>query len=50
MMARALNDVGNPATMVTLPGDDHQLRASASRVKMLQSLDAFLAAHLAARP
>jgi len=50
MMAKALNDVGNPATMVTLPGDDHQLRASASRVKMLQSLDTFLAAHLGARP
>ena len=49
-MAKALNEAGNPATMVTLPGDDHQLRASASRVKMLQSLDAFLAAHLGARP
>jgi len=50
MMARALTDTGNPASMVTLPGDDHQLRASASRVTMLRALDAFLTKNLAARP
>jgi dipeptidyl aminopeptidase/acylaminoacyl peptidase len=45
-MAKALQDAGKPVEVVVLPGDDHFLLASASRVKMLQEIDGFLAKYL----
>jgi dipeptidyl aminopeptidase/acylaminoacyl peptidase len=45
-MARALTRAGKKVTYVKLPGDDHWLSRSATRVRMLKELDAFLAQYL----
>ncbi|HYL04041.1 MAG TPA: alpha/beta fold hydrolase [Steroidobacteraceae bacterium] len=45
-MARALTRAGKKVTYVKLPGDDHWLSRSATRVRMLKQLDAFLAQYL----
>ncbi|HET7757821.1 MAG TPA: prolyl oligopeptidase family serine peptidase [Steroidobacteraceae bacterium] len=45
-MARALRRAGKKVSYVKLPGDDHWLSRSATRVRMLQELDAFLAQYL----
>jgi pimeloyl-ACP methyl ester carboxylesterase len=47
-MRLALEKAGKPVEMVTLDGDDHYLSSSASRTRMLESLERFLAAHLPA--
>jgi dipeptidyl aminopeptidase/acylaminoacyl peptidase len=47
-MARALSQAGRPHQLVELPGDDHDLSASATRVRMLSELEKFLGTHLAA--
>lgn len=49
-MAKALQSAGKPVEVVVLPGDDHFLLASASRVKMLQAIDGFLAKYLPVTP
>jgi dipeptidyl aminopeptidase/acylaminoacyl peptidase len=49
-MAKVLQDAGKPVEVVVLPGDDHFLLASASRVKMLQAIDGFLAKNLPVKP
>jgi dipeptidyl aminopeptidase/acylaminoacyl peptidase len=45
-MRKALTAAGKSVEMVSLPGDDHYLSTSATRTKMLESLDAFLAKNL----
>ena len=45
---RLLNEQGKHVQLVQLTGEDHWLSTSESRVKLLQSLESFLAAH--ARP
>jgi dipeptidyl aminopeptidase/acylaminoacyl peptidase len=45
-MARALADLGKPHTLVKLPGEDHWLSQSETRVRVLRELETFLAAHL----
>ena len=46
IMERALTQAGKQVAMVTLPGDDHGMVRSATRLRMLQELDAFLAKYL----
>jgi dipeptidyl aminopeptidase/acylaminoacyl peptidase len=46
-MERALREAGKPVTFVTLPGEDHGLSRSATRTRVLQELEGFLAKHLA---
>lgn len=46
IMERALTQAGKQVTLVTLPGDDHGMVRSATRLRMLQELDAFLAKYL----
>ncbi len=50
MMARALARLKKPYELVELPGDDHHLSASETRIRMLTELEKFLAAHLGASP
>jgi dipeptidyl aminopeptidase/acylaminoacyl peptidase len=50
IMARALEAAGKPFELVELPGDDHGLHDSATRVKMATELEKFLARHLPAAP
>jgi dipeptidyl aminopeptidase/acylaminoacyl peptidase len=45
-MADRLRSAGKDVTVVELPGDDHHLHNSASRIRMLEATDAFLAKHL----
>jgi dipeptidyl aminopeptidase/acylaminoacyl peptidase len=45
-MERALKEAGKEVTMVTLPGEDHWLSRSATRTRVLQELDTFLAKYL----
>ena len=45
-MARALDAVKKPYEFVELPGDDHGLHTSVTRVKMATELERFLAKHL----
>ena len=45
-MARALKEAGKNVTLVKLDGDDHWLSHGATRVRMLQELEKFLAAQL----
>jgi dipeptidyl aminopeptidase/acylaminoacyl peptidase len=45
-MARALREAGKNVTLVKLEGDDHWLSHGATRVRMLQELEKFLAAQL----
>jgi dipeptidyl aminopeptidase/acylaminoacyl peptidase len=47
MMARALEDAGRPHTFVKLPGEDHWLSRPATRVRVLEELERFLAEQLA---
>ncbi len=46
IMAYALTQAGRAAEQVTLQGDDHYLSSSATRIQMLQAVDAFLAKNL----
>ena len=41
-MARALRAAGKPVEFVTLPGEDHWLSKSATRLAMLQAAVAFI--------
>ena len=45
-MERALKEAGKPVTFVTLDGEDHWLSRSATRTRVLQELETFLAQHL----
>ncbi len=45
-MERALLEAGKQVTLVTLPGEDHNLSRSETRMRVLQELEAFLAKHL----
>jgi len=45
-MWRALDKLGKPVTFVRLEGEDHWLSRSASRTRVLQELEAFLAKNL----
>ena len=45
-MQRALLEAGKPVTFVTLTGEDHWLSRSATRTRVLQELETFLAEHL----
>jgi dipeptidyl aminopeptidase/acylaminoacyl peptidase len=45
-MANALRAARKNVTVVTLPGEDHWLSRTDTRVQVLQSLDAFLRDHL----
>lgn len=47
-MAKALQAAGKPHTYVELPGEDHWLSRTATRVRVLQETERFLAAHLGA--
>jgi dipeptidyl aminopeptidase/acylaminoacyl peptidase len=47
IMARALAEAKKPYELVELPGDDHALNASVTRVKMARELERFLGTHLA---
>lgn len=49
-MAQALERAGKTVRFVELTGDDHYLSNGATRTRMLEEVDAFLKAHLAARP
>jgi dipeptidyl aminopeptidase/acylaminoacyl peptidase len=46
VMKRALDKAGKSAELVTLQGDDHYLSTSATRTRMLEALEAFLAKNL----
>jgi dipeptidyl aminopeptidase/acylaminoacyl peptidase len=48
LMARALEAAKKPFELVELPGDDHYLHDSVTRVKMATELERFLAKHLPA--
>jgi dipeptidyl aminopeptidase/acylaminoacyl peptidase len=45
-MAQAIDKAGKPYQFVRIDGDDHQLRAAASRKQMLDAMDKFLQAQL----
>jgi dipeptidyl aminopeptidase/acylaminoacyl peptidase len=45
-MERALKDAGKQVTLVTLEGEDHGLSRSATRMRVLQELEPFLAKYL----
>ena len=45
-MAAALNKAGHPATLVTLPGEDHWLSRGVTRTAMLRATVDFLAVNL----
>lgn len=45
-MLHALQQAGRPVELVTLQGDDHYLSSSATRIQMLQAIEAFLAKNL----
>lgn len=47
VMARALKDAGKPVELIELPGEDHWLSQSATRIRMLTELEKFLAKNLA---
>ena len=46
IMERALTQAGKQVTLVELPSDDHGMVRSATRLRMLQELDTFLAKYL----
>jgi dipeptidyl aminopeptidase/acylaminoacyl peptidase len=50
LMARALEAAKKPFEFFELPGDDHHLHDSVTRVKMATELEKFLAKHLPAAP
>ncbi len=45
-MAQAMDKAGKPYQFIRIDGDDHQLRAAASRKQMLEAMDKFLQAQL----
>lgn len=45
-MAKALEAAGKPHTLVTLPGEDHWLSRSATRIRVLEEMERFLAKYL----
>lgn len=45
-MARALKDAGRPHTFIELPGEDHWLSRSTTRIRVLEETGRFLEAHL----
>jgi dipeptidyl aminopeptidase/acylaminoacyl peptidase len=45
-MAKALQSAGKPVTFIRLPGEDHWLSRTETRLQVLKELDAFLAVHL----
>lgn len=45
-MAQALAAAGKSGTLVSLPGEDHWLSRSATRIRVLQETERFLATHL----
>jgi dipeptidyl aminopeptidase/acylaminoacyl peptidase len=45
-MARALKSANKPYTFIELPGEDHWLSSSASRIQVLAEMEKFLAEHL----
>ena len=45
-MARALKTAGKSVTVAVLPGEDHWLSLTGTRVQVLKELDAFLGEHL----
>jgi dipeptidyl aminopeptidase/acylaminoacyl peptidase len=49
-MAERLKSSGKDVTLVEIPGDDHHLHSSASRIRMLEATDAFLAKNLPVAP
>jgi dipeptidyl aminopeptidase/acylaminoacyl peptidase len=49
-MAAALQGMGKPVQYVALTGDDHYLLKSATRIRMLEALEAFLAKNLPVKP
>jgi dipeptidyl aminopeptidase/acylaminoacyl peptidase len=50
LMARALEAAKKPFELIELPGNDHSLHESVTRVKMATELERFLAKHLPAAP
>jgi dipeptidyl aminopeptidase/acylaminoacyl peptidase len=46
VMADAMQAAGRPVEFVPLPGQDHEVRTSAARTRLLASLDAFLGRNL----
>jgi dipeptidyl aminopeptidase/acylaminoacyl peptidase len=46
LMAKALAAARKPYELIELPGDDHQLNASVTRVRMATELERFLAKYL----
>ena len=49
-MAAALTRAGKSVELVNLAGDDHYLMQSPTRIQMLETLGAFLARYLPAKP
>ena len=49
-MARALKAAGKPHVLIELPGEDHWLSRTATRIRVLEETERFLASHLAAPP
>ena len=47
--ARSMGGASGRVELLELPGEDHWLSSSESRLKMLQAMEKFLSAHLAAR-
>ena len=50
LMAKTLTDAGKPVEFVTLKGENHYLRYSATRTQVLETLEAFLARNLPVAP
>ena len=46
VMARALKDAGRPHTFIELPGEDHWLSRSTTRIRVLEETARFLETHL----
>jgi len=46
IMARAFKQAGKPYELITLENEDHWLSTAGARLKVLQAIDKFLAAHL----
>ena len=45
-MADSLREAGKPVQFITFPGEDHWLSDGATRVRMLEEIETFLARHL----
>ena len=50
LMAHALQESGKPVELIELPGEDHWLSQSATRIRMLTELERFLAKYLGQAP